>query len=127
MEVSIQREITQEFEKMYYSFQTIREWQKVWKAVCEMGYNPEAKQYTSIVVHSETSDAIDGNLYGYYTVQNQHLICLDTVWRDYDRLTPIINKNLKTIYVPRVLFNCMGVINWFHFSFPNCEVKFWNE
>jgi len=127
MEVTIHRELSEEFERKYYSFQTIRDWQNVWKVVCEMGYNPEAVQYTSIAVHSDVSDKEDVKAYGYYTVQNQHLICLDTVWRDYDRLVPFVNKNLKSIYVPRVLFNCMGVVNWFYYSFPNCEVKFWDE
>jgi len=127
MEATIHRELSEEFERKYYSFRTIRDWQNVWKVICEMGYNPDAAQYESITVHSDVSDKEDVKAYGYYTVQNQHLICLDTVWRDYDRLVPFVNKNLKSIYVPRVLFSCMGVINWFNYSFPNCKVKFWDE
>jgi len=127
MEVTIQRELNTEFERMYYSFATISEWQKLWRVVCDLAYNPNAKQYESVSVYSYNSESQDARLYGSYTVQNQHLICLDEVWRSYDKSLPFVNKTLKRLYVPRVLFNCMGVQNWFKFSFPNCEVTYWPE
>lgn len=127
MKVAIARELDYEFSKMYYKFRTLSEWQNVWRVVCDMAYDPNAKQYETIEIHSEDSDREDARAYGAYTVQNQHLICLDEIWRTYDRKNPFVNKNLKYLYVPRVLFYCLGVQNWFKFSFPNCEVHYWPE
>lgn len=126
MEATILRDTTNEFSRIYYTFGTIGAWRNVWNALCEMGYNPQATQYSSIVVRSETSDKDDANAYGFYTVSNQHLICLNESWREYDRKTPIINRELKYLYVPRVLFECLGVRNWFRHSFPECEVEYWS-
>jgi hypothetical protein len=125
MEVAIARELDHEFNRMYYTFGTIANWQKIWRVVCDMAYDPNAIQYEKITIHSDDSDRTDARLYGGYTVQNQHLICLDEVWRSYDRKNPFVNKTLKYLYVPGVLFNCLGVQNWFKFSFPNCEVHYW--
>jgi hypothetical protein len=127
MELTISRELETDCNRLYYSFATIGEWQKFWKVICEMGYNPNAVQYETIRAHSNTADKDDSQAYGGYTVQNQHLIGLDEVWRKYDKSLPIVNKHLKQIYVPRVLFSCLGTHNWFKFSFPNCEVTYWPE
>ena len=127
MEMQISRELDHEFSRMYYTFGTIAHWQKVWKALCDMAYDIKAPQYEKIVIHSDDSDKYDARGYSSYTVQNQHLICLDEVWRLYDKQHPFVNKTLKYLYVPRVLFYCLGVQNWFKFSFPNCEVHYWPE
>jgi hypothetical protein len=127
MEVSISRELETEFERRYYSFATIGEWQKVWQIICDMAYDSKAEQYEHIAIRSDDSDKDDARAYAGHTVQNQHLICIDEVWRRYDKKQPFINKNLKSLYVPRVLFYCLGVQNWFKFSFPNCEISYWPE
>lgn len=127
MEVAIARELDNEFNRMYYSFATVGKWQKVWRVLCDMAYDSKAEQYEKIVIYSEDSDKEDARLYGGHMVQNQHLICLDEVWRSYDKRNPFVNKTLKYIYVPRVLFYCLGVQNWFKFSFPNCEIVYWPE
>jgi len=127
MEVTISRELDHEFNRMYYSFGTIANWQKVWRFLCDMAYEIKAEQYEKIVIHADDSDKQDARLYAGYVVQNQHLICLDEVWRKYDKKVPFVNKTLKYLYVPRVLFYCLGVQNWFKFSFPNCEVHYWPE
>jgi len=127
MEVSIARELETEFERRYYTFATIAEWQKVWQIICDMAYDSKAEQYEHIAIRSDDSDCEDARAYAGHTVQNQHLICIDEVWRRYDKKQPFINKTLKSLYVPRVLFYCLGVQNWFKFSFPNCEVTYWPE
>jgi hypothetical protein len=127
MEVSIARELETEFERRYYTFATIGEWQKVWQIICDMAYDSKAEQYEDIIVRSADSDKDDARGYGAYTVQNQHLICIDEVWRRYDKKQPFINKTLKSLYVPRVLFYCLGIQNWFKFSFPNCKIYYWPE
>jgi hypothetical protein len=127
MEVTIGRELDHEFRRMYYTFGTIAHWQRAWRVICDMAYDSNAIQYETITIHSDDSDREDARAYGGYTVQNQHLICLDEVWRSYDKKAPFVNKTLKQVYVPRVLFNCLGVQNWFKFSFPNCEVHYWPE
>lgn len=125
MEVTIAREFDTEFGRIYYSFKTIAEWQKVWRVICDMAYDPIATQHESIIVTSENSEKDDARGYGSYTVQNQHLICLDEVWRAYDKCSPFINKKLLKLHVPQVLFRCLGINSWFSFSFPNCEVTYW--
>jgi hypothetical protein len=127
MEVLIARELETEFERRYYSFATIGEWQKVWQIICDMAYDSKAEQYEDIAIRSDDSDTQDARAYAGHTVQNQHLICIDEVWRRYDKKQPFINKTLKSLYVPRVLFYCLGVQNWFKFSFPNCEISYWPE
>jgi hypothetical protein len=127
MEVLIARELETEFERRYYTFATIAEWQNVWQIICDMAYDSKAEQYEDIIVRSADSDKDDARAYAGHTVQNQHLICIDEVWRRYDKKQPFINKTLKSLYVPRVLFYCLGVQNWFKFSFPNCEISYWPE
>lgn len=127
MEVTISRELDHEFNRMYYSFGTIANWQKVWRVLCDMAYDTKAPQYEHIAIRADDSDTQDARLYASYTVQNQHLICLDEVWRSYDKKVPFVNRKLLSLYVPRVLFHCLGVQNWFKFSFPDCEVHYWPE
>jgi hypothetical protein len=127
MKVIISRELDTEFERRYYSFATISEWQKVWRVICDMAYRPSATQHEEIMIYSSDSDRDDSIAYSGHTVQNQHLICIDEVWRSYDKEKPFINKNLKCLYVPRPLFYCLGVHSWFKFSFPNCEIVYWPE
>jgi hypothetical protein len=127
MEVSIARELDIEFERRYYSFATVAKWQKLWHILCDMAYDSKAEQYEDIIVYSDDSDKEDARAYAGHTVQNQHLICIEEVWRRYDKKQPFVNKNLKSIYVPRVLFYCLGIQNWFKFSFPNCEIFYWPE
>ena len=127
METTIYREITNEYDRPYYTFKTISKWQKVWLALCEMVYIPESKKYSKIIVKSEVNDNEDAKLYNYKLVSNQDLITFEHVWRKFDNLELLVCTELEELYVPKILFECMGIKYLLQSSFPNCEVKFWED
>jgi len=129
MEVVAYIETTHEFDQPYYSFRTIGLWQNVWRALCEMAYNKEAKQYERVAVEPEEDELEESKYYerNRSRIRNHHLLCLEEIWSKYDRFEPFVNTRLKELVVPRVLFECPGVRHFFEFSFPECEVVFWEE
>jgi len=46
---------------------------------------------------------------------------------DGNYVDPVVVPELKEIYVPRILFTCLGVFTWFRHSFPNCQILFWED
>jgi hypothetical protein len=56
-------------------------------------------------------------------------LTLDYTWEKYSKAhgDPYVVPELKNIYVPRSLFECLGVYAWFQHSFPNCVIEFWED
>lgn len=58
---------------------------------------------------------------------NFEQLTLDHAWSEYSKKFHMVLEvpELKKIHVPRALFECLGVYKWFDYSFPNCEITFW--
>jgi hypothetical protein len=62
-------------------------------------------------------------------------ITLEHTWKSWSRLRDSngayldaqVVPELKEIYVPRILFETIGVYAWFNHSFPNCSILFWED
>lgn len=67
--------------------------------------------------------------------KNFDLITLNHTWsqaslvKNADGLPvePFVVPELREIYVPRILFETLGVYTWFKHSFPNCSILFWED
>jgi len=59
--------------------------------------------------------------------KNVEELTLDFQWQKYQQLKPLVIPELKYIYVPKLLFESLGVYSWFRYSFPNCKIEFWEN
>ena len=57
--------------------------------------------------------------------KNIEEMSLDFQWKNYNSLKPLVINELKYIFVPKILFESLGVYAWFRYSFPNCRIDFW--
>lgn len=106
---------------------TIEKWQTLWQQIYDMSY------YRKNVVEEIITDVSEyDDLYKY---QNFNEITLEYIWKfnssfknvDGEYLHPLIVPELKKIYVPRFLFETLGVFEWFKYSFPKCKILFWED
>ena len=129
METDIFLGFTLEFGDPLYSEQTMREWQTVWKTVCEMAYNPTTHHYPIIHTFSHYSNEIE-ELHKYKInsgrIKNHKLLCFEHVWKEYKKKTPTINTQLKELYIPRLLVSPDALV-FIQQTFPNCTIIFWAE
>ncbi len=101
-------------------------WKSIWKHICEMAYFRENIVET-IVLPPENYD----ELKRYKSKE----ITLEHTWKSWSRLRDSngayldaqVVPELKEIYVPRILFETIGVYAWFNHSFPNCSILFWED
>lgn len=108
----------------------IEEWQAIWQQICDMTYHGK-----NIVDHVYTTPNDIGDVEKYKNASNFELITLDHVWSLVSRckdengrfLQPRVVPELQEIYVPGILFETMGVYQWFKHSFPNCSILFWEH
>ena len=64
-----------------------------------------------------------------------YTLTLDYMWKQYSKrrdinghfIEPQVVPELKYLFVPRILFDSLGIRSWFQFSFPNCKVQFWED
>ena len=56
----------------------------------------------------------------------EHLT-LESVWEIVSKNSgdPKVVPELKEVHAPHVLFECIGVYQWFAYSFPNCKLYLW--
>lgn len=120
---------------------TIDQWQQVWDKICKMAYEkapPCEKIITSpgfVHINGEvTNDRTEKtHTYEYSRPQplNTYFLTLDNIWKQYSSFygpqMPDVVPELKELFVPRVLYDSLGISNWFRHSFPNCKVTFWEE
>ena len=102
----------------------INQWQRLWNTLCQMAYTREGIVEELCVYPSSNNEAA---FYERNSCDNFEQLTLDYVWTEYSKKfhTVLEVPELKKIYVPRALFECLGVYKWFEYSFPNCEIKFW--
>lgn len=93
-------------------------WQETWQKLCDMAY------YRKNVV---SEFIVDGLYEEILKLKNLEELTLDFQWKNYQELKPLIIPELKYIYVPRILFESLGVYAWFKYSFPNCKIEFWEK
>ena len=120
---------------------TIENWQQVWDDICKMAYErspPREKIITTpgfIHINGElTNDKTEKtHTHEYSRSQpvNTYFLTLDNMWKQYSSFygsrMPDVVPELKELVVPRVLYDSLGISNWFRHSFPNCKVTFWEE
>jgi hypothetical protein len=108
----------------------INKWQAVWQQICDMAYHNK-----NIVGHVYASSKVLGDIDQYKNASNFELITLDHSWTVVSQckdengkfLQARVVPELQEIYVPRKLFEAMGVYTWFQYSFPNCVILFWED
>jgi hypothetical protein len=124
-----------------YTERTIYAWQEVWENICKMAYekmepiekiitNPGALIVNGKMV-SKNSEVGHCHYYASKTPVNDYLITLDYTWKIYSKkygsTMPGVVPEFKELYVPRPIFDDMGIQKWFSHSFPNCKIFYWSE
>ena len=120
---------------------TIEAWQQVWDIVCKMSY--ENTNICEKIITTPGFLHINGKLnndkteithsheYSRSQPLNTYFLTLDNIWKQYSKFHGLkmvhVVPEFKELFVPRVLFDSLGVSNWFRYSFPNCKVTFWEE
>lgn len=133
-------EITLRINKNQYEDSTIIEWQNVWDIICKMTY--EGTNKCENIITKPGNLYIDGRKvydkrekthsreYLRLEPDNIYLLTLDNVWKQYSSYYGtkelIIVPEFKKLVVPYPLFHSIGIPQWFRYSFPNCEVIYWN-
>ena len=124
--VDIELNITQSYYDTYYDINTVSSWQKVWDRILSMAYL-EANKVEKLLVF--TKDSSDNTFYKRKIPRNYPDINFEYAWSEFTRNYKgeiQIVPELKEIFVPRSLFECVGVYSFFKYSFPNCVIRFWD-
>jgi hypothetical protein len=112
--------------------QTLEKWQTIWQQVCEMAY------YKKNIVQQLQIPIDDyDSLITYKNIHRDQFdeLMLDFTWKRFSQnrdangnfIEAMVVPELTFIYVPRILFETIGVYSWFKFSFPNCVICFWED
>jgi hypothetical protein len=112
----------------------VQKWQSVWKKICNMAYG-DSSNISFVCVPLDEHEYREILKYKTEKYVNYDQIMLDHMWQ---KISSVKDENgnfpeakvfpdLKEIYVPRVLFETMGVFQWFQHSFPNCTIMFWED
>lgn len=126
--------------KMYDNV-TIEAWQEVWDRVCRMAYEkrdicesivtkPGIMHINGRIIHDKREST---HVREYCRLEpiNHYFLTLENIWKQYSQLyspnDPDVILEFKELIVPRCLYECLGVSQWFKYSFPNCKVSFWDE
>jgi hypothetical protein len=107
-------------------------WPSVWQQICDMAYY--RKNITTHIIHINERTHPEFLAYENNS-KNFDQLTLDYTWKQASSVrntdgTPIeaqVVPELREIYVPRVLFDTLGVFSWFNHSFPNCSILFWED
>lgn len=134
-------EIPLEIENNLYCPTTVDCWVSVWNQVCKMAYEgkdihesivtrPGNMCINEYLVHDKR-ESIHSYEYSLHFPLNSYQMTLDNVWKQYSEFygpeNPKIIPQFKELVVPRALFESLGISQWFHYTFPNCTVTFWEE
>jgi hypothetical protein len=112
--------------------ETVEKWQAIWRQVCDMAYYRKNITTMIIVPICDYSTLVGYSRSG---CTNFEQITLDYEWQKIssvrgengDCLDALVVPELTEMYVPRILFETLGVFPWFQHSFPNCTILFWED
>jgi hypothetical protein len=109
---------------MKFSDEKINSWQSVWCQICDMAY---LRQNITDKIYVKPESSLAAIHYANNTSPNADEITLDYTWEMYSKKydDPQVVPEFKELYVPKALFETLGVTQWFKHSFPNCVVQFW--
>ena len=111
---------------------TIEKWQAIWKQVCEMSfYRKNIVEQLQISIDDYESLLKYKNIYS----NEFEKLTLDFTWKQFSQIRDTSGVFIDTkvvpeitfIYVPRILFETLGVYAWFKSSFPFCVICFWED
>lgn len=85
-----------------------------WKQLCSMAYVNGPRVEEIIIPVFDIPTSYDN-------------LTLEYAWRNASKNAdyPAVVPELKKLYAPQILFDCIGVYQWFAHSFPNCEIYLW--
>lgn len=141
--VSIGIDATLSDGKTIYSTSCVSSWDYIWRLLIDMAYSSKNIHLKSIIIQSgsivEHDDtrvtvrekelaSVHAKFYEKSDSTNDEFLTLEHAWRKYGRHEmPKVVPELERLFVPRVLFNCLGVTSWFRHSFPNCKIAYWED
>lgn len=116
---------------------TIEAWQSVWDHVCKMAY--EGTDICESIITRPGVMTINGKKvfdkrerthsqeYARLQPINTYFLTLDNMWKQYSDYYPEVKviPEFKKLIVPYALYQSLGITQWFRYSFPNCEVIYW--
>lgn len=126
--------------KMYDNC-TVDAWQTVWEKICKMSYEGTeiCEEMVTVpgILHingkilRDTRESTHSNEYRRLEPVNTYFLTLDNMWKQYSHLYGSaklkVVPEFKKLVVPQALFECLGVQQWFRYSFPNCKVYYWKN
>jgi hypothetical protein len=112
---------------------TIEKWQSVWQHICEMAYHRNNITDQIQIYHNNDYETL--MKYKNICPNDFEKLTLDYTWK---KVSAVRDSNgeyidvqvvpeLVYIYIPRILFETLGVYAWFKVSFPNCKIIFWED
>jgi hypothetical protein len=125
-------------ENNVYMPETVKAWQSIWEAICIAAYgdiydiqeelivNPEALIVKDTEIIRDDREFVHTGIYNCRNPYNYYELTLDHTWKKFEG-EPKIVKSLRHLHVPRILFEDLGVRQWFAYSFPRCRVTYWDE
>jgi len=125
-------------ENNMYLPETVKSWQSVWEVICTVAYNnfydlpeeiivrPESLIVKDDEIVNDDREIVHSDIYKFRGPKNYYELTLDHTWKKFQGNPHIIN-DLRRLHVPRVLFEDLGVRQWFAYSFPRCRVTYWDE
>lgn len=108
----------------------IESWQSTWRRLLDMAYHN--KNVTSQFWADNSS--YDQLYLWSKNARNFDSIRFETVWHKYDvkdssgnYIDPKSVLEVEHIYVPRILFECLGVNTFLEVCFPNARISYWED
>ena len=129
-------------ENNLYAKDTVVLWTIIWERICKMAYEnsdicPELITLPGGMVieglSNPRNDEDEHQIYYQKRIpENEDQITFDYTWKRFSKnygapYTLFIIPDLRRLHVPRVLFDSLGVSQFFRHSFPNCKITFWGE
>lgn len=108
----------------------VEKWQATWRKLLDMAYHRKniASQFWTENTHYD-----ELYLWSRYA-RNFDKIQFETTWEKYDvkdsngyYIDPQCIQEVELIYVPRILFETLGIKTFLETCFPNAQVSYWED